>query len=134
METEFLIEEELVRIAVRGPVATERESQQILNLLEEQAISSQPAVLWDAREATIQLGPIAFCRYAGVFLQSVKSNPVERKVAVMVSEPTAASLFLILKTLMTKWNTEYRLYQDESDARAWLTSSTRKPVLSCVPL
>ena len=131
MNTEFLIEKELVRIAVSGQVAGERHGRQILDLLEEKAISSQPAVLWDAREATIQLGPIAFCRYARVFLRSVK--PIERKVAVMVGDPTAASLFLILKTLMAKWPTKYRLFQDESDARLWLTSTSRKPTLSLVP-
>ena len=134
MITEFLIEEELVRIAIRGHVATECESRQILNLLEEHAISSQPAVLWDAREAKIQVGPSAFCKYAEPYLQRMKSKPVERKVAVMVSDPTAASLFLVFKTLMAEWPTKYRLYRDESDARAWLTSTTRKPVLSCVPL
>jgi hypothetical protein len=134
MKTDFLIEKELVKITICGQVEKECQSRQILKLLEEKSISSQPAVLWDARKATIQLGPKAFCRYARRFLESMKSKPMERKVAVMVSEPTAASLFLILKTLMAKWPTKYRLFQDESDARVWLTSTSRKPTLSLVPL
>lgn len=122
MKTEIHIEENLARITVKGRVATASECEQILLLLQEHAICTRPIVLWDTREATVHLGPDTFCRYARMFRQGMSFRPIERKVAALIGDPTTASLFLILKTLMAGYPTTYRIFQDESEAMAWLTS------------
>ena len=134
MKAEFHMENELVRVVICGHVSGEHEGRRILDQLREQAIGCQPAVLWDAREATIQLGASAFCQFTRVFRRDMKSNLVQRRVAVLVNDPTAASLFLIVKTLMAKWPTQYRLFQYETDARAWLSSSSKETTPPCNPL
>ena len=133
MKAEVFIENELVKIAVCGQIGEESQGQKILDLLVEHSVSSRSAVLWDAREATVQLGPGIFCRFARKFLLGTNANQLGRRVAVMVNDPTTASLFLILKTVLVNSRTRYRLFQDESDARAWLTSTATGAVICSFP-